>query len=262
MKLNSMIDRKDIIRTMLLASSLMLITGTLYAVFLHGEYTSQVNSIRLDLLTIKNWFNARADKIHGQDSINAKNIATTAEKLSNKIAGPNMNPYAYAYLNYWIISAAFTNLYVSYSELGLTNDTINAINTLESGGWFNNPKFKIFDPYIGDYVQKLPSKPNLNPHFWTYYLFVILIVGISTWFGMKSKNYEIDVIPEIISATLSLIPFWVVFLFGTLIAVLIGSLSSGSVQMGAYIVSLLITITLSALSGAVVGAIKKRRNRL
>ncbi len=225
--------------------------------FLHAQYSGQINNIRLDLLAIRDWYQGKAEKATGLEAQEYRQIAKTAENLADKITGPSLNPYAYAYLNYWISSAAFTEILLSYKELGLNNETISALETLETQGWFNNQSFYIFDLAKGDYVQKLASKPKLHAYFWTYYLFVLVVAGISVWIGVKSK-YDVHVVPEVICGALSLIPFWVAIFIGSLLALLLGIIQPENVPFGAYLASLIITVILSAFAGAIVGLIRKR----
>ncbi len=243
------VDRKDILRTMYLASSIMLIFSAFYAVYLHSQYTGKINQIRLDLMMISQISDDKADKLNGTEALKYRQVAREARELAKEIAGPKLNPYAYAYLNYWISSAAFTELLLSYSDLGLDNSTISALQELEDKGWMSNS---------GRSVLK---KPNINAYPWTYYIMVLLVSGIGAWFGVK-KEYETKVVPEIISAALSLVPFWTVVIVGAVLGILFGVLKSEIVSFGAYFVSLIVTIILSALSGAIVGIIKERREKI
>ncbi len=254
------INRRDILRTMLIGSSVFILVSTFYAVFLHAQYTGQINGIRLDLISISNWYNSKAQKATGTDAIKFKQIANTADDLSKQITGPSLNPYAYTYLNYWVSSAAFTNLLLTYKELGLNNKTISALNKIDSMNWFDNSSFYIFDLSLGSFTQKLASRPRLEAYFWTYYIGVILTAILAVWLGMK-KKYDNPITPGIVAGALSLIPFWVVFLVGSLIAMVFGSLRPENVDFGAYLVSLIITIALSSFSGMIVGIIKRREEK-
>ncbi len=255
------VDKKDILRTMYLASSLMLIFATFYAVYLHSGYSGKINEIRIQLSQINQWYEGKAEKTTGNKTLEYREIARTAQNLSDMISGPKLTPYAYEYLNYWIESSAFTNVLLSYSDLGLDNKTIYALQKLDSMGWFDNSSFYIFDLNRGEFVQELASKPVVNAHPWSYYLFILIFSGAGVWLGIKKKYENGFVVPSIICAALSLIPFWIVVIFGVIIGMLFGVIRSETVSFGAYVVSLIVTIVLSALSGAIVGIIRERREK-
>ncbi len=252
------IDRKDIVRTMLIASSIFMIISAFYAVFIHSRYTGQINNIRTNLIQINKWYQGKAEKTHGMQALEYKKIAREAEDISKNITGPRLNPYAYVYLNYWISSAAFTQLLLTYRDLGLDNETSAALQKLDEMGWYGNRSFYIFDLAKGKFVQKLARKPEPKAYPWTYYIFVFITAMAGTWIGVR-KRYETHVIPEVICATASLLPFWGVYIVGTLIAILIGAIRPETVSFGAYAVAFIVTLIISALAGAIAGIIRERR---
>ncbi len=256
-----MVSKKDLIKVMMIGSGVFLVFSVFYAVFLHAQYSGQINGIRLDLLAIKDWYDAKAEKAHGLEAMKYKSLANKAEELAKDIQAPSLNPYAYTYLNYWVSSAAFTQLILTYEELGLDNKTVSALEYMENNGWFGNSSFYIFDLAKGDFVQKLAEKPELEAYFWTYYLAVVLVSTLAVFLGLNEK-YENIVVPSIISGTLSLVPFWLVFILGAIISLSLGVLRPENVDFFAYIVSLIITLILSAFGGMIAGLIMKRREEL
>ena len=124
MELEDFFTFKDFIRTMLLASSLFLIVGTMYGVFIHALYSSQITSVRQDLMEIKdNMETLSHRKFTENSSILARDYrdaARKAEELISKIQPPPLTPSSYTYFNYWIASAAFTTPRITDDVKGLS----------------------------------------------------------------------------------------------------------------------------------------------
>ncbi len=252
---------KDAVRIALLASSLFLISSVLYAIYIHAQFSNEITKTRTDLADISKWYTEKAGATKDITlSREYKNLAAVADTYANNITGPMINPYAYTYLNYWIVSSGFVDLDLNWEELGLSNSTSDILYELEARGWFGNANFTVFDPIVGDYVQKLAEKPNIHADPIVFYTIVFLVVLLSTYIGTK-EDYEVDIAPEVIYGVLALIPFWIVYLSTVLITLsgLFKFLEPSQVVIDSYLTVIVITIVLSAFSGMIAGAIKMRK---
>jgi len=254
-------DTKDALRVSLLASSIFLIISVIYAVYLHAQMSNEVTKVRMDLVEISRWYEEKAGAAKTNTDVRKyREIAKQAKVYANNLTGPRINPYAYTYLNYWIVAAGFVELDLSWEELGLPNNTIYILNELEERGWFGNSSFMTFDLTVGDYVQRLASKPKLHANAWTFYVIAFAVVAFSIFVGKKEEDYEVDIVPEVIYGAIALIPFWIVFIASALIALsgIFPFLRPNQVVIDSYLIVIVITIVLSAFSGMIVGWIKSR----
>ncbi|MCD6522533.1 MAG: hypothetical protein J7K68_02190 [Candidatus Diapherotrites archaeon] len=271
MQLSDFFSFKDLVRTALIGSALFFFIGSIYGVFLHAQYSSQVNQVKQDLLQISELMNAKATQAYtenqGELSRQYKTVADRAKQLANDIEAPPVTPYSYTYLNYWIASAAFTKLRLDPSILGLPNKTVAVFKALDNEevlgakGWWNRDEFRGFSLQKGEYVQFLEKPPELHSYFWTFYVFVLLI-AIGTIFISVKEHYEIPVLPELIYGAFMPVLFFVVFTIASMLSLfrIIKFLDPSQVNM---MVSLLAFVIMSVLSafGALIAAILRMKTK-
>ncbi|MCD4739673.1 hypothetical protein K8R43_00620, partial [archaeon] len=223
MELEDFFSFKDFFRTMLLASALIFFIGTVYGIFLHAMYASQIIGVKQDLYEIHHIMMNRSEdalKSGGSEGVNARayrDIAIRAEIMAKKINAPPVTPTSYTYFNYWLSSAAFTTLDLDDEILGLDEKTINTFQQLdkemlfgEPGWWNRTDKLKTYSSDQGKVVQFLREKPRLRTYWGTFYFFIFFI-GLFTAFLTVKEEYEIPTLPEIIYGLFMPLPFFIIY---------------------------------------------------
>ncbi|MBN3037420.1 MAG: hypothetical protein JW834_03160 [Candidatus Diapherotrites archaeon] len=269
MQLKDFFNFKDLVRTALLGSALFFFVGSMYAVFLHAQFSGEVDQTKQDLLLLKDVLDSRATKYYSQhkgvEAREFKSAAAEADVLAAKIQAPSITPSAYTYMNYWISSAAFTRLHLSPKQLGLPDETVDAMETLTNGfvlgqkGWWNRQEFRGFDVTVGDMRQYLGSPPELQSYFWTFYIFVFVISVFTVFVGVK-EQYELPLLPEIIYGAFMPLLFFSIFSL-TGLASLTGVVQFLDPSQVSLMVSLIVFVIMSVLSafGALVAALVRIR---
>ncbi len=269
MRLKDFFSFKDLVRTALLGSALFFIIGAAYGVFLHAQYSSQVSGLKGDLLQIQELLEAQSKKAYQDDNGElARDYKSTSEEaglLAKGIQAPPVSPNAYTYLNYWISSAAFTELYLSPDVLGLPPETIEVIGTLSNGevlgekGWWNRSEFRGFNADTGEWVSYLGAQPKLESNYWTFYIFVFLISIFTIFFATK-EDYELPVVPEVLYGVTMPVMFSVVFALTSMLSLIgiVRFLDPSQVDITVSLVAFVIMVVLSAF-GALIAALFRMR---
>lgn len=272
MQLKDFFNINDLLRVMLIGSSLLLIVGGVYGVFLHAMYSSQVNQVQKDLVYIADLMEVRSSEAyHDQQGAQArelKDISMKARELAKKIKAPSVTPSAYTYLNYWIASAAFTKLALTPKILGLPDETVEAFNRMDTEmllgkqGWWNREEFRGFDVTSGEYRVFLEKKPMLETHFWSFYIFVFLVSFVTVLFSVK-EEYELSLVPEIIYGVFLPMLFFIVYSLTSIISLtgVIKFLDPSQVDMFVLMISFVIVSVLSAVGALFAGFIHSRKKK-
>lgn len=267
MQLKDFFTFKDLVRTAFLGSALFLLVGSMYSIFLHAQYAAQVDDVKQDLDALVELMESQSRSAFEQrDSEGArefKRISQRAKELSKMIQAPPVTPNSYTYFNYWISSAAFTELHLSPRILGLPDKTIAAFAALSTEevlgqeGWWNHPRFRGFSLVAQEYVQYLPGEPVLQTNFWTFYIFVFLISIVTIFFGSK-EEYEFPLLPEIIYGAFMPTLFFLVFTLMSLVSLtgIIQFLDPSQIDLQVSMIAFVIMSVLSA-SGALLTAFVK-----
>jgi len=271
MRLSDFFTFKDLARVVLVGSALLFFIGGMYGVFLHAMYTSQVSGVGNDLTYISDMMKAKSSSAYtqhsGTDARTFKEVSTEAADLAKEIKAPSVTPNAYTYFNYWIASAAFTELTLNPKILGLPDETIAAFQELDNGqvlgkkGWWNRQEFYGFDPSSGQYRIFLQSKPKLETQFWSFYIFVF-IVSLATIFFTVKEEYEIPIVPEIIYGIFLPSLFFVVYSLASLVSLtgIIRLLDPSQVDVFVLMLSFVIMSVISA-AGAMAAALLRSRKK-
>ncbi len=265
---NNFFSKNDFIRVMLLASSLFFFVGTIQSVFLHSQYSGQVNNVKDELSSISGLMDTKAEQSYSageEGSLDYKKVSEKAKSYSKEIEGPEVTPFAYVFFNHWVSSAAFTRMSLSPSDLGVPNATRAVFEKLKNEevlggeGWTNRQEFRGFSKKEGEYVVFLKKLPEAQTYFWTFYIFCFLIAIVSIYVGTKEK-YSFSVVPELIYGALCFLPFWVIFSFAGAIAEtgLLGFLDPTNVDLFIYIVAMNIMGGIGVFSGLIAGLLRMK----
>lgn len=271
MRLSDFFNFNDLVRVVLIGSALLFFLGGTYGVFLHAMFATQVDGIRNDLTYISDLMEARSSTAYSQqlgaEARAFKELSQRAEELSKDIKAPPVTPHAYTYFNYWIASAAFTELTLNPKILGLPDETVAAFQVLDTEevlggtGWWNRDEFYGFDANSGQYRVFLQSKPKLQTHFWSFYIFVFLISVITIFLAVK-EEYELPVVPEIIYGVFLPAPFFVIYSIAAIISLtgIIRFLDPTQVHIFVLMLSFVIMCVISAV-GAMIAALLRSRKK-
>lgn len=260
---NNFFNKHDFLRVMLLASSLFFFIGTVQSVFLHSQYSGQVNNVKDELNSITDLMDSKAEQSYSDGemgSLEYKKVAEKSKSYSKEIEGPEVTPYAYVFFNHWVSSAAFTDMSLSASDLGVPNATIGVFEKLKTEqvlgeeGWLDRQEFRGFSKEKNEYTVFLEDLPEAQSYFWTFYLFCFLIALVSVYFGTK-EQYSFSVIPELIYGALCFLPFWLMFsLVGAIAETgLLGFLDPTNVDLFVYAVAVVIMGGIGVFSGLIAG---------
>ena len=270
MQLKDFFNFNDLVRVLLVGSALLLLIGGAYGVFLHAMYSSQVSSVQNDLIFISDLMATKATSAYSsgdtQEALQFRDLSERADALSKAVRGPPVTPSAYTYLNYWIASAAFTELTLNPKILGLPDETVEAFSLMEteevlgSTGWWGRQEFRGFDMNKGDYRVFLEKKPVLQTHFWSFYLFVFLVAFFTTFVGVK-EEYELPVIPQIIYGMLMPSLFFGVYSLTSMISLIgiIKFLDPSQVDIFVLMLSFVIMSVISAVGAMLATFLKPRK---
>jgi hypothetical protein len=179
-----------------------------------------------------------------------------AHRNATILRGPSITPTVYMYFSYWVASAAYTQSDVNLEYLGLSPRSQRVMRCLE-GGCGTLSWYSLWSKYLG-------GKPELNVHFWTFYIFVLLVSFFVVLLATKEK-YEVAVAPYVIYGALSPMIFWFIFSAVGLISAVVGfplPRESQTVSLMGYPIILIILVVLSAFGGLAAGLLKyviKRR---
>ncbi len=272
MQLNDFFNFKDLVRVMLIGSALLLLIGGLYGVFLHAMYSSQVDQVQHDLSYISDLMETRSTEAYnkqaGTEARQFKDVSDQAEELAKDIRAPSVTPSAYTYFNYWIASAAFTELTLNPKVLGLPDETVDVFNRLDNEvvlgktGWWNREEFRGFDVKTSDYRIFLGSKPKLETHYWSFYIFVFLIAFLTVLITVK-ESYEFPLVPEIIYGIFLPTLFFAVYSVTAIISLtgIITFLDPSQVDMLVILLSYVLMSIISAVGALVAGVLKSRKKK-
>lgn len=269
MELEEFFSFKDFFRTMFLASALIFIIGTAYGVMLHAMYTSQIMGVKQDLKDISYEMGNRTTQAYEYNKTHAKSyrrVKIDAEKYSDLITPPSVTPYSYIYFNYWVASAAFTNLKTDPPLLGLNEDTIKTLDQLNQSevfgiqGWWDHPQFRDIPStkYGGAKADMLLYPPKLETHFWSFYIFILMISFVTAFVAIK-EEYDIPALPEAIYGALMPLPFFVIYSFTSLLSYfeIVTLLDKDQVSIIAVLASFIIMSILSIFSSLAAVGLKK-----
>jgi len=272
MQLKDFFNINDFIRVVLVGSALLLLIGAAYGIFLHSMYASQVNGVKNDLTFISDLMKAKSSASYsngsGDDARQFKDVSDRAAALALEIRSPAVTPNSYTYLNYWIASAAFTKLTLNPLILGLPPETVGAFNSLDGetvlgkAGWWGRGEFYGFDVNTGQYRMFLAAKPELETHYWSFYLFVFLISVVTIFLCVK-EPYELPAIPEIVYGLFLPALFSLVYSLAAIISLtgLIRFLDPSQVDLFVLMLSFVITSVISAFGGLVASLVRVRKKR-
>jgi len=269
MRVKDVFNTSDLARTLFLGTAIFLLFGTMFSLFLHAQYSTQINTVKNDLVNIKEWMHAKSDKMykHGdfEQAREYKEVAIQAGEMSKKIRSPPVSPSSMTYFHYWIASAAFTKVNLTPEQMGLPQNTVDALNTLstqpvlDQDSWLNHPEFKGISIQSGRVEQFLPKLPNLEPQFYTFYIFVFITAFVSLYLGIKNK-YSFDILPQLIYGVLMpTIFFALLTLSGILTKIgIIKFYDASQVNIMTYLLVFIIMAVICAFAGMIVSQIKQK----
>ncbi|MFC2174267.1 hypothetical protein ACFLQ2_00150 [archaeon] len=272
MQLKDFFSFNDLVRVLLIGSSLLLIFGFGYGVFLHAMYASQVEGVQNDLLFVSDLMEVKASTAYSDgratEAMAFRDASNRADELSKLIKAPPVSPSAYTYLNYWIASAAFTELTLNPKIIGLPDETVEAFGALDTeevlgtAGWWGRNEFRGFDVNMNDYRVFLGEKPVLQTHFWSFYIFVFLVSFATTLLAVKEK-YEIGFIPEIVYGAFMPSLFFGVYALTSMVSLtgIIKFLDPSQVDMFVLMLSFVIMGVISAVGAMFAAIIRSRKKK-
>ncbi|MCK4327382.1 MAG: hypothetical protein KAW41_02795 [Candidatus Diapherotrites archaeon] len=272
MRLKDFFNFADLVRVLLIGSSLLLIVGMAYGVFLHAMYASQVEGVQNDLTFISKMMKTKAGTAYSDgktvEALEYKAASARAEELSKMIKSPPVTPSAYTYFNYWIASAAFTKLTLNPKIIGLPDDTVVAFAALESesilgeAGWWGREEFRGYDVNKGTYRIFLEKEPILQTHFWSLYIFVFLIAFMTTLITVK-EEYEVPVVPEIVYGAFMPTLFFAVYSVTSLVSLtgIIKFLDPSQIDVFVLMLSFVIMGVISAVGAMLAAIVRPRKKR-
>jgi hypothetical protein len=273
MRLKDFFSFKDLVRTALLGSALFFFIGAAYGVFLHAQYSTQVSDIKGDLLNIADVMEAKSTQAYGandgQLARDYKDASQRAKELASMVQAPPVSPNAYTYFNYWIASAAFTELYLSPEVLGLPPSTIDVMGNLTKAevlgeaGWWNRSEFRAFDKGSGEWRDYLEKQPVLQSNFWTFYIFVFLVSVLTVFFATK-EEYELPVLPEVLYGIAMPALFFVLYSVSSVLSLsgVVRFLDPSQVDVMVSLIAFVIMVVISAFGALVAAMLRMRFKRI
>jgi hypothetical protein len=268
MEIEDFFSFQDFFRTIFIASSLFLIVGTFYGVFLHALYSSQVSNVKNDLIDIEKALDLQArsatlQDLGSQEARQYRDVSRQAGKLAKQVNPPEITPTSYTYFNYWISSAAFTAPRLTDEAMGLSEETREAFTELDDGmvfgesGWWNRTHFRVHSERAGRTMQLLKGKPRMETHFWTFYFFVLAIAMATAYIGIK-ESYELPALPEALYGIFMPVPFFVILSFTSLLSVIGIDFVKTDMNFMALILSFVIMSMISAIGSLAAVSIRSK----